>query len=364
MNRRLGVSIYPEKSTLEKDKEYIELAGKYNFKRVFTCLLSITKNIDIIKQELKEIIIFAKEKGLEVILDVAPNIFEELGISYNDLSFFAELGADGIRLDLGFDSIMESKLTYNEYGLKIELNLSNDVDYLNNILSYKPNKENLYGCHNFYPQKYTGLEYDFFIRSTKRFKENNIRTAAFISCKGELGPWSINDGLSTLEEHRGLPLETQAKHLWATELIDDVIIGDAYATEKQLKKLSELNPYIIELEVEVEEEISEKEKEILLSKEHYRRGDISKYMIRSTEIRKKHKESYILERRGNSQERGDILIGNNSFGKYKGELQIVLERMEEDKRKNLVGRVVPYELFLLNYIGPWNKFTLKIKSEN
>ena len=38
---RLGISIYPEHSTLERDMEYISLAAKYNFKRIFTCLLSV-----------------------------------------------------------------------------------------------------------------------------------------------------------------------------------------------------------------------------------------------------------------------------------------------------------------------------------
>lgn len=39
--RRLGISIYPEHSTVEKDKEYLTLASKYGFNRVFTCLLSV-----------------------------------------------------------------------------------------------------------------------------------------------------------------------------------------------------------------------------------------------------------------------------------------------------------------------------------
>ncbi|MDR2879973.1 MAG: MupG family TIM beta-alpha barrel fold protein [Fusobacteriales bacterium] len=33
MKRKLGISIYPEKSTVEKDKEYIEKAHKYEFGR-------------------------------------------------------------------------------------------------------------------------------------------------------------------------------------------------------------------------------------------------------------------------------------------------------------------------------------------
>jgi hypothetical protein len=39
---KLGVSIYPERSTFEKDQAYLDLAHKYGFKRVFTSLLQIT----------------------------------------------------------------------------------------------------------------------------------------------------------------------------------------------------------------------------------------------------------------------------------------------------------------------------------
>lgn len=47
------------------------------------------------------------------------------------------MGADGVRLDLGFDGLKEAKMTYNPFGLKIELNMSNDVDYLSNILTHQ-----------------------------------------------------------------------------------------------------------------------------------------------------------------------------------------------------------------------------------
>ena len=51
-------------------------------------------------------------------------------------------------------------LTYNPFGLAVELNMSNDVAY--NILTYQANIPYLYGCHNFYPQEGTALPYDFF----------------------------------------------------------------------------------------------------------------------------------------------------------------------------------------------------------
>lgn len=362
--RRLGVSIYPEKSTPEQDKNYLRKAASYGFSRVFTCLLSVQKPKEEIKADFMDIIACAKELEMEVILDVAPAVFEQLGISYDELSFFAELGADGIRLDLGFDGLKEAQLTYNKYDLKIELNMSNDVAYLDNIMTHRPNIKNLVGCHNFYPQKYTGLPYEFFISCSERFKKNNIRTAAFVTSDyAELGPWNINDGLCTLEEHRNLPIDVQAKHLFATGLIDDVIIGNAYASDEELEMLGSLNPARLELSVELENNVSDIEKTIMFEEIHTRRGDISEYMVRSVDVRKKYASYSVKAAASPEQERGDIFIGNDSFGKYKAELQVVLMDMPEDFRKNKVGSVRKEELFLLDYIHPWGSFTLKERKD-
>ena len=96
----------------------------------------------------------------------------------------------------------------------------------------------------------------------------------------------INDGLCTLEQHRNLPIEVQAKHLWATGLIDDVIIGNAYASEEELEKLGNLNRYMLQLKVNFVDEATEVEKRATLQELHVRRGDITEYMVRSTEVRK------------------------------------------------------------------------------
>lgn len=55
--------------------------------------------------------------------------------------------------------------------------------------------------------------------------------------------------------------------------------------------------------------------------------------------------------------RGDVLIGNDDFGIYKNELQIVLEP-HKDSRKNKIGSIRKDELFLLDFIKPWTKFKL------
>ncbi len=203
MKRALGVSVYPDHSDIEKDKAYLKKASECGFSRIFMSMLEVTEGKEVVKEKFKSLIGYAKGLGYETILDVAPNIFDELEISYDDLTFFAETGADGIRLDAGFDGNKEAKLTYNPFDLAIELNMSNDVAYLDNILTYEANVPFLYGCHNFYPQEGTALPYDFFERCSVRFKKQGIRTAAFINSQaGVIGPWDVNDGLPTLEIHR------------------------------------------------------------------------------------------------------------------------------------------------------------------
>lgn len=357
MKRNLGVSVYPDHSDMEKDKAYLSLAKKYGFSRIFMSMLEVTDGKEAVEKKFKELIFFAKDLGYETILDVAPNIFSELGISYDDLTFFHELGADGIRLDLGFDGNKEAMLTYNPYGLAVELNMSNDVAYLDNILTYQANTPFLYGCHNFYPQEGTALPYKFFEKCSQRFKKQGIRTAAFITSQsGKIGPWDINDGLPTLEMHRHLPVEAAAKHLFATNLIDDVIIGNAYASEEELKALGTIDRYQTEFTIEFVEEANSVEKAIVLNEQHFRRGDITDQVIRSTEVRKKYKNQ---ENAPHDNEKefqvGDVVIGNDQFGKYKNELQIVLVP-HRDPRKNKVGQITKNELILLPFIHPWTKF--------
>ncbi|EOI06421.1 hypothetical protein UAY_00472 [Enterococcus moraviensis ATCC BAA-383] len=357
MKRALGVSVYPDHSEIEKDKAYLKKASECGFSRIFMSMLEVTEGKEVVKEKFKSLISYAKDLGYETILDVAPNIFDELQISYDDLTFFYETGADGIRLDVGFDGNKEAKLTFNPFDLAIELNMSNDVAYLDNILTYEANVPFLYGCHNFYPQEGTALPYDFFERCSVRFKKHGIRTAAFINSQaGKIGPWDVNDGLPTLEMHRHLPVDIQAKHLFATGLIDDVIIGNAYASDEELELLGRLNRYQLELAVEFTNEASKVEKEITLTEQHFRRGDITDQVVRSTEVRKKYKDA-ANPAHDNTHEFqiGDVVIGNDAFGKYKNELQIVLQPHSDD-RKNKVGQITEKELLLLDFVKPWTKF--------
>lgn len=359
----LGISIYPEKQEKKDILNYIDLAAKYGFKRIFTCLLSINEDKDNIVKKFLEIISYANKKNFLVTLDISPRVFNDLNISYDDLSFFKKLGASCIRLDMGFDGLKEANMSFNKENLDIEINMSSYSKNIDNIVSYNPNPKKLRASHNFYPMEYAGLEYQHFLSQSLQFKKLNIPTAVFInSPSATVGPWEIMDGLCSLEMHRFWDISTQIKHLKMLNLFDDIFIANAFASEKELKIISKIyNENKLVFSIELEEKASALDKKILFEEDHFYRGDISEYLIRSTQSRVKYKmQSFKPNIIPEFLEKGDIVIGNDNFGQYKGEMQIVLKaHRNKNFRKNLVAKIKKEELFLLDQLKPWSKFSLR-----
>lgn len=357
---RLGVSVYPEHSKLEKDLEYLRLAGRYGFKRVFTCLLSMGEEPgEVLMERFRTRIDAAHENGMEVILDVNPAVFDKLGISCDDLSPFERMHADGIRLDEGFDGAGASRLTFNSQGLKVELNASTEMGYIENVVSHFPNREKLITCHNFYPQKYTGISLKHFDSCNKFIKERGLKVAAFVSSRNEeaVGPWPLSEGLCTLEMHRGTPVDFQVRHMFATGMVDDVLIANAYATEEELAACGMADSSVLTFGICLEKELTPAEEAILhFDQGHVVRGDVSEYMLRSTMTRVVYASADIPAANTRKLRRGDVVIVNNEYGRYKGELHIVLRDMPNDGRKNVIGHLPEYEQILLDYADPWKHF--------
>lgn len=359
---KLGISIYPEKTDDKEIYDYIDRASKYGFDRIFSCLLSVNDSKENIVKKFKGINEYAKAKGFEVIVDVSPRVFDDLGISYKDLSFFKEIGADGLRLDAGFTGSEESLMTYNEEGLKIEINMSNNTNYIDTIIDYKPNKENLIACHNFYPHRYSGLNFEHFMKCTERFNKYGLRTAAFVTSQNEgtFGPWPVTDGLPTLEVHRNLPVDVQAKHLIALGNVNDIIISNCYPTEEELIALGSMRRDMVTFDITLNEKTPEIERKILFEEMHFNRGDFSDNLIRSTQSRVKYKgHNFTLFNAPEIIKKGDVVIESSEYGHYAGELQIALKDMVNSGKSNVVAHIREEELFILDCIKPWQKFNFK-----
>ncbi|MDN6162489.1 MAG: MupG family TIM beta-alpha barrel fold protein, partial [Atopostipes sp.] len=308
----------------------------------------------------RKIIEYGNSLGMKTTLDINPRLFDQLDISYNDLSFFAEIGADSIRLDLGFNGSEEALMTKNKYGLKIEVNMSSGTKYVDNVMSYQPDRTKLIASHNFYPMRYAGLSREHFDKTTSQFNKYNLNTSAFItSQEGEIGPWSLQTGLCTLEAHRDLSLDTQVTHYKLMDNIDDLIIGNAYASEEELKRTSKafFSPHVL-ISVNLEDDISDLEKKLVLEELHTYRGDHSEYLLRSTQTRVKYKKEDFPVRKINSVRAGDVTIGNNNFRQYKGETQIILKNIKYEGYRNVVGEITEDMKKIIKDLKPWTSFKM------
>ncbi|HLS53812.1 MAG TPA: DUF871 domain-containing protein [Tissierellaceae bacterium] len=125
--------------------------------------------------------------------------------------------------------------------------------------------------------------------------------------------------------------------------------------------MANLDPNLLSLEVELYDELPEVERDILFNELHFNRGDVSEYMIRSTQSRVKYKGHKFELINPKEIEKGDIIIESSLYTHYAGEMQIALKAMENSGRSSVVGKVVDEEIFLLDQIRPWQKFRLREK---
>ncbi|WP_424321208.1 DUF871 domain-containing protein [Lacticaseibacillus chiayiensis] len=361
--KRLGISLYPDQSSFEEDKAYLDLAQRYGYTRIFTSLLQLLgEDGEDLLARFSQTIDYANKLGFKTIVDINPALFEELKISYDDLSFFDDLHVWGLRLDEGFTGAEEARMTRNPYGLKIELNMSRGTNYLASIMAYDPDRENLIGCHNFYPQALTGLSEAIFAEYSEQYQHYGLHTAAFVtSANAKIGPWPIQDGLPTMESDRHRDIASQTSHLRLTGQIDDVIIGNAFASEAELKAVAAafLAPYPV-LHAEMLNSMTPVEEKIAFAEPHLYRGDASAYLLRDTQPRITYSKADIPPHdHGQAFERGDIVVVNSAYGRYKGELQIVLTPFTDDGQRNRIGRICADDLGFLDLVKPWSTFVLE-----
>lgn len=381
----LGVSVYPDLRPIEEIKEYLRLAAKYGCKRVFSSMFSVEGTKEKVLSYFKELIDAAHEVDMEVSLDVNPMCFKQLGASPDDLSVFHSIGADILRMDLNFGEEGDLKLLQNPYGIKIEFNATMlSPEGIQKLIDKGADKNRILACHNFYPQRYTGSKWEKFKDINRNLKKADIRIGAFISSHAENthGVWDAKDGLPTVEKHRELPIDLQLREMLATDCVDDVLIGNAYASEEEFKSLQEVlkpvepnldNPLVQamfslgdelkdgkapfkkqkKVKIQLAEDITEIEKDVLFNfYPHADMGDSSEWIWRSRMPRFMYKDKTIPVRKYNKPyfEVGDVVMVNDNYKHYAAEVQIVLKPIVNDGTRNLVGHLDEQEQEMLELI--------------
>lgn len=358
---RLGFSIYPDQSTFEEDKLYIDEMTAIGCTRIFSCFLSVGDDLEETFQRYHQTFQYAKEKGLEIYLDTNPEVFTKFGASWNDISFFDKLGVSGLRLDGGFDGFKETALSYNPYDIKIEYNSSMNDGKLKQLLSFKPNLKNIVACHNFYPERFTGLSRDFFDETSREIKALGFHQAAFVGSNtpGAFGPWPVHEGLVTIEDHRGLPLDAQVRQMVAHPDIDDILISNVRPSAEEMEALKKVDLNQLQFKLVVEAGLTPLEKTILFEETHMNRGDLSDYVARSSMPRMKYKKDSLPPRLTNAKiKRGDVMINNDKYGQYKGEVLIAFKDFDNvNETRNVVAHIHEDDLVNLRYLGSWKQFS-------
>lgn len=370
--KRIGISIYPEKVGEKETIDFIKEVHSFGLNRIFANLLMVKddkegrEGIEMRTRVFK----VAKDLGFEIILDVNPKVYKEFKLDKTELNFFHKMNVTGIRLDEDFGGEVEAELSNNKLGMKIEINASAATTTIDNAMKHGANKENLIVCHNFYPMQYTGLNYERFLYLSKYFDDLGLDVAAFITLQKEqngVGPWDVNDGMPTLEMDRFLDISDQARHLLAIGTIKDIIISQHKPEISQLeslKKLLDLGKDLI-YKFDIYPGLTKEEKTILDYGKHVNRIDINDFFIRSTMTRVIYKDMSIAPRNNNKPlKRGDVVVLNDLFGRYKGELHIVTTDMPADKRKNSIGRVTDFDMNILDFATPGREFGIIMEEKN
>jgi len=211
-----------------------------------------------------------------------------------------------------------------------------------------------------------------------------IPSAVFISSNEDNthGPWPVHDGLPTVEDHRWIPTELQVRHWIAVGDVDEIIFGNAFASEEEFKAIDQVmnqayvnipklvgQDYLAELlphgnvervpfKVVLDDGVTDLEKEIVFDSVYHQCGETPYYMIRSRWTRMFYGKKNIPERKIDEEyyHRGDVVIVNDNLAHYRGEVQIVLKDMKVDGQRNRIGHIPEADHILLNEVKAGRSF--------
>ncbi|MEH7179248.1 MupG family TIM beta-alpha barrel fold protein [Neobacillus vireti] len=328
----IGISFYLNDPLAE---ERITMAGKMGVKRAFTSLHIPEESGDLAHRAMT-LLQKAKECGIEVYADVSLRTPSHLGLA--SLFDLKNLGVIGLRLDDFFDNQTILNLA-KEFKLALNASILFEAE-VRALLDGGLKADQLLAWHNFYPRRDTGLSDSFFQKQNELFKKLDIPVCAYIPGDGEKrGP--LFEGLPTLEEHRDLDSFMSALELFAYG-IEDVYIGDPEASEDLLRKLIDFDQHdCVEVRIKGFQE-----------GEFKLRPDFSRDVLRFMDTRS---ADPVVPENTTHRGIGSITMDNDTYGRYRGEVQITLCDLPADERVNVVGSVIEDDWLLLSYLKPGQK---------
>lgn len=375
----LGVSVYPDLRPIEEIEEYLHMVSKYGFTRVFSSMFSVEGTKEEVLAYFKKLDGIAHECGMKVSLDVNPECLTKIGATPDDISVMHDIGCDIIRMDGSYGDEGDIKIINNPYGIMIEFNASLPIEIITNLVKKGADKSRMLTCHNFYPQRLTGVQWKKYLNTNRIVRSEGLRIGAFIAShnKPTHGVWDSQDGLPTVEMIRDLPVDLQARLLIAGGATD-VFFGNAYAAEEEVAAVAKIveglgrpddsllkefrgympddmlaNMDVKKIKVKLEKDITPIEKEDLLTfVPLVDMGDSSEWIWRCRAPRVKYKDFDFPSRKIDKEyfEVGDVVTVNDNYRHYHGEIQVCLIPFKNDGQRNLLGHINDDEMKIFDTV--------------
>ncbi len=352
-----SVAVYPNgqwKKQTGEWADYLKLARKCGFGEVFSSIHLPELKLKDQVEMLEELANLAGSLGMELTVDIGGGEIVQLLEDRELCARVCRAGVGLLRLDYGFCLEQAERLYHclEIKGFVINASIYNAEQaerVREDFASIDPSVE-LRACHNFYPRPETGLDRAFFEEQNCIFAGLGLPVYACIPGRSHPRP-PLGMGLPTLEEHRQMDLEQICVDLISSPGIGGVMAADEFFTEAELICIARtVRRESLTLNVRLESGISGAERELLLGAPHRIRYDSNRQLLRSRTSREVSRiGKQIAPRPSGKRRRGTVTVDNEGYGRYSGEVQILLEDMEGDSRVNCCGQIAQEDLWKLDF---------------
>lgn len=289
-----------------------------------------------------------REHGWRILADVSEQTAIQFGCG-DILQLARDLGLWGLRLDDGFTLEEACSLAAR---MPIAVNASTVTP--EEAAALAAAGPEVIAIHNFYPRPETGLDPEFLQESTRMLQAAGLKVYAFISGDDQLrGP--LHEGLPTLEAHRGAAPLAAFADLAVHYGLEGIFAGDPGVSSYELEQIASFCADGV-LPVPVHLKAGQ---EGLYGQTFTCRPDSPSWLVRYQESRKYARQGGLVEPADcAARPRGTITMDNLRYGRYSGEIQLMRQDLPADERVNVIGRVDPRYLLLVDCIRRGSRFKM------
>ena len=344
----IGFSIYASSGS-DVNTRILERVWDADFSYAFTSLHIPEEATPQMREAQRDLLQSLRDLDVEVIADIGPRTLHDLNLS--SIDELKQYPITHLRIDYGF-SLEEIAKIAQQFIVVLNPSTFVTLDFFE-LLQLGVTADRLVACHNFYPKRLTGLAMKKVAESNRFFTYHGIKTMVFIAGDGQKrGP--VFEGLPTVEALRDIPPLEAAMILRDQACCDVVLIGDIDLIDESWDKIVALSHNYITLPCLLDENYTE-----LYNRISHDRQDSSDAVIRTQESRIYASLGHKVGPTGASKiDAGSILIGNENYARYSGEVEIARIALADEPRKNNIGKIALKALPLLAYIHSGMGFML------